>query len=137
MILVDEDLMLIRRQPGKCDWCGRNCVHGRDPAHILSKGAGRVDVTTNLLSLCRFCHTSSHAGNEPTTNDMLAIAAARSGILQDDLRQIVHVIRRIDPKAATPGVIRAALRSLKPAARLIAKPAIYKALRDYHAKANR
>lgn len=80
----------------RCEFCGRHSSTGLDPAHIWSRGAGRVDVKENLVSLCRECHTRSHAGHEPTREQLLAIAAKREGCTPDDITEMVYRLRRDD-----------------------------------------
>lgn len=70
-----------------------------DPAHILSRGAGRVDIRANILSLCRKCHSSSHDGGRPTQDDMLQRAAEREKCLPSDIQESVWYIRRLDKHA--------------------------------------
>lgn len=37
--------------------CGRGPV---DPAHLRSRGSGGGDEATNVIPLCRFCHSEQH-----------------------------------------------------------------------------
>lgn len=97
MILKDPDLLAEFRAATACEYCERPTPHGCDPAHILSRGAGRVDIRGNLVSLCRWCHDSSHYGNAPYTSELLAIAAKREGTTVEWIRLEVYRIRR-EPK---------------------------------------
>ncbi len=128
MVIEDPDVLAFERQPGPCCWCGRPCPFGRDPMHILSRGAGQVDVACNVIGGCRACHSSSHGGNEPTTIDLLAVSAVRNGLMQDDIKGIVWAVRRLD-KNPNAGQIRIGLKGLKPKARRIAREAIAKELK--------
>jgi Fe-S oxidoreductase len=79
-----------------CEFCGIHCPDGCDPAHLYSRGAGRVDIRENLCSLCRECHTRSHAGGEPNREQLLAIAAKREGTTPDEITEKVYRFRRDD-----------------------------------------
>lgn len=94
MIIEDQQLIVEFRCKRKCEWCGKKTDAGLDPAHIFSRGAGRVDHRWNMAALCRVCHTNNHAGHEPTHYDLLAIVAAREGILQSMIEHLVFSIRR-------------------------------------------
>ena len=104
MRLIDEEVLIEARSRERCEWCGRRGP--LDAAHILSKGAGRVDLPCNIVALDRFCHSRSHAGDDPTTADLLAIAAAREGILQDDIRRMVWAVRRAPKGSDLKDVLR-------------------------------
>ena len=60
-------------------------------------GWGRVDVACNLAALCAACHTAHHAGSRPLYCDLLALVAAREGLLQSEVEAAVACLRR------TPG----------------------------------
>ena len=51
MKLIDEALLDRFRHAERCEWCGKKTPQGCDPAHIFSRGAGRVDIAGNLVSL--------------------------------------------------------------------------------------
>jgi len=113
MILVDEACLARFRQPGICEWCRRPCFQGRDPHHIMSRGAGRVDFSWNLCGICRLCHVANHQGNEPTRLDLMAVAARREGILQDDIIRLVHAVRRTPKEQFTMELVRQIEREAK------------------------
>lgn len=94
---VDEKVLEAARKRPRCEWCGRR--RPLDAAHIMSKGAGRVDIDGNVVGLCRLCHRRNHAGTDPTTADLLAVAAAREKCLQDDIVREVYRIRQL-PKGS-------------------------------------
>jgi hypothetical protein len=112
MRLINEQVLDHARGPGKCRWCGRT-VSRREPHHILTRGAGRVDVAANIVALCAAfsggmdCHSSFHDGNEPTTADLLAVSAADHGCQQDDICSLVYLIRRLDKRTTEEGFVRA------------------------------
>lgn len=93
---VDEKLCDRFRGFKNCEWCRkyRYCVC----SHIYSRGAGRVDIPINLLSLCAYCESSHHDGNAPTVSQMETIVALREKIIATDIFQEVCRIRRL-PKA--------------------------------------
>lgn len=83
----------------RCENC--NWERGRlDVAHCYSKGAGQVDALWNTCFLCRTCHSSSHSGNTPTRDDMLAIAAKREGVAVASITAAVYWIRNLDRSAS-------------------------------------
>jgi len=84
MRIVNPELLDAFRWKMACEWCGARGT-GFDPHHIYSRGWCRLDVRINLLSLCRACHSAHHAGNRPLRCDLLAVVAAREGLLQDDI----------------------------------------------------
>lgn len=92
MKLIDKDLLARIRSESRCCWCG---AHGPVHVHhIFSKGAGRVDIACNLLPLDWKCHGLVHNG-EISRSDLLAVAAARSGIMQDEIEAEVYRVRRL------------------------------------------
>lgn len=93
MRVIDKPLLAEFSRPGRCEYCRKPCPDGRDPAHIYSRGAGRVDVRRNLVSLCRECHTRSHAGHAPRRWRLLIIAAKRELTTPKEIRDLVHSIR--------------------------------------------
>jgi hypothetical protein len=94
MRVEDDDLLAEFRKPGCCECCGRPCPDGRDPAHLLSRGAGRVDIRENLASLRRECHTSSHGGNSPRVWRLFIIVARREGTTPRLIWEKIQRIRR-------------------------------------------
>jgi hypothetical protein len=93
MKVIDPVLLAEFAKPGRCEFCGRSCPSGRDPAHIFSRGAGRVDIACNLVSLCRHCHSMSHAGEVPTRRDLMCIAAMREKMTPEAIRDRVWRLR--------------------------------------------
>ena len=98
MKLIDEALLAEFRTPGRCEFCRKWC-EVREPAHIFSRGAGRVDIKENLVSLgstpnfsCE-CHYKNHFGGVPTREMLLVVAAAREGTKPDKIRELVYRIR--------------------------------------------
>ncbi len=93
MKLENDDALDFARGPGVCDWC-KGRIAGREPHHIFSKGAGQVDIKSNIAAICRVCHTSVHFG-EIDDNDILAVVAGRENVLQGDIEAVVWLIRRM------------------------------------------
>ena len=107
MRIVDEALLETFRQPGPCSWCGR-WFPRLDAAHVFAKGLGsgsRLDVTQNLVSLCRQDHSMSHAGKSPTRAELLAIVAEREGVSLEDIEVEIFRLRR-EPKGGRATVLR-------------------------------
>lgn len=104
MRIVSEKTLAKYRGPGRCEWCCRP-VSRREAAHVFARGmgsGGRLDIDINLVALCGAfsgglnCHHESHQGREPTTDDLLAVVAAREGTTQDAIRVAVRDLRRLD-----------------------------------------
>ena len=105
MRIVNQSILAQFRTPGRCEWCRTACT-AREPAHLFSRGAGRLDIAVNLVALgstlayqCP-CHSDHHSGREPNRNDLLAIVAQRENVLQDDIVAAVHFLRAA-PKDVT------------------------------------
>jgi hypothetical protein len=94
MQLADEPVLDSFRKRCWCEWCRRDVHTGTDPAHVYSRGAGRVDHPLNLVALCRRCHTASHLGQRPTRDDLLEIVSRREGVSRDAVVAFVHAVRR-------------------------------------------
>lgn len=93
MRLVNKALLKEFSKPGLCECCGCPCPDGRDPAHIFSRGAGRVDIRENLVSLKRECHVRSHTSGKPSHEMLLKIAAKREGTRPSLITEMVQRIR--------------------------------------------
>ncbi len=93
MRIVDEELLEKFRSKTTCEWCKKLFLSGLDPHHVHSKGAGRLDIQWNLIALCRRCHSDVHDGRI-LRDDLLAVVAAREGVLQDEIRQKIWDLRR-------------------------------------------
>lgn len=93
MKVIDKPMLLEFRLMRQCAWC-RAKVQECDPAHIFSRGAGRVDIRENVVNLCFRCHRSSHDGNGPTRDELLAIAAQRERTSAEAIWERVMRLRR-------------------------------------------
>jgi len=95
--LIDREMMEEFRRKERCEWCKRP-VARCEPHHVLGRGIGggrRIDHPFNLVALCLECHRSHHDGNPPLKCDLLAIVAAREGVLQDEIEEEINRIRRL------------------------------------------
>lgn len=98
-------------------------------AHVFAKGHGggrQIDAPFNLVALgmdavfdCP-CHVRSHAGQEPTHDDLLAIAAAQNKCHQRDIEQLVYLIRRLDRDTTREQLFAAIEQECRPSARELA-----------------
>ncbi len=89
----DKKLLKSYVRMNRCDNCNRLVMCCG--AHIISKGSGGGDFPANICSLgidavrsCE-CHLRSHSGQSPTTDDLLAISAARHECTPDDILAVV------------------------------------------------
>ena len=93
---INEAVLDVFRHWPECEWCKRPLPDGADPAHIFSRGAGRVDIPENVCALCRECHSSNHAGNRPRTLDLMIVSGHREKMLAEDIQQTVWDLRRYE-----------------------------------------
>lgn len=131
MRIVDDALIASYRRHGRCEWCGRNVM--LCAAHIFGKGAGQVDIPCNLVSLgmdavrdCS-CHHDSHLTGWPGRDELLAIAAAREGVLQDDIEAVVMMARRL-PRSPREDQIQREIDGLSPTQRVLARKQLFRHL---------
>ena len=116
MRLIDDSVLNRFRGAGLCEWCGRP-VSWRDPHHIHSGAAGRVDIPGNIAALCvpfaggDNCHRQFHDGHILRA-DLLAVTAAREGCTQADIEHDVYLIRRMPKETPLADVFRQ-LRSVR------------------------
>ncbi len=104
MKIINDSLTKSYREPGKCRFCKRS-VKLLCGAHILAKGHGggrQVDIPCNLVRLgfdpwsCK-CHVWNHAGQSPTTEDLLKASAEDHNCSPFDIVDLVHLINRMPP----------------------------------------
>ncbi len=101
MKIIDESVLDRFRGPGICEWCERK-ASSRDPHHVHTKGAGRIDHPWNLVSLCRECHNNAHLGYI-TRYDFLAVVSTRERETQDAIEREIFRLRRLpQPKGLKP-----------------------------------
>ncbi len=82
-----------------CEWCCLSPGRGVqcEPHHFRCKGNGggfRLDVSINLLAVCRVCHSKAHAGEIPRMA-ILGVIASRYGADPDDVEEAIHVLVRL------------------------------------------
>ena len=94
MKIVNLKLLAEFSRPGVCENCGKPCPDGRDPHHILTKGAGRVDIRENLCGLCRACHNGFHSCGKPSAAKLFGISAKREGTTAQEAQAKIWEIRR-------------------------------------------
>ncbi len=98
MILADKELLVRCRLPGRCELCKKWCKI-REPSHVYSVGAGRVDHPWNICvvgSTLNFecpCHTKSH--NKPMRRKLEEAVANREGIPINWIEEMVYLVRRL------------------------------------------
>lgn len=96
MKVINKGLLKEAAKPGLCECCGAPCPDGRDPHHLMTKGAGRVDVRSNIVSLCRVCHVGFHASGTPSFEALIVIAAMRDKTTPNAIMEMVYRIRADD-----------------------------------------
>ena len=89
----DEALLQEFRVKCICERCGKRVWTGLDPHHLLSKGAGRVDIRCNLAALCRECHNLVHSNPDELAN-LFQRVADREGMTVEAIKEEVWRIRR-------------------------------------------
>ncbi len=98
MKIIDEPTLDCFRGPGVCELCLKR-VKNRDPHHIHTRGAGRLDIRINLIALCTAfsggdnCHQRAHDGHVPRDR-LLAIVAKREGWKVEDIINTIWELRR-------------------------------------------
>lgn len=86
------------RGAGRCEFCGKWWPI-RHAAHLKHRGMGGdkrglTNVRINLVSLCPICHYDHHMGREPLYCQLLALVAAREGMLQGEVEAEIRRLRR-------------------------------------------
>ncbi len=95
MKVIDEGLLDEFRSAGRCEFCGKH-FQSRHPHHLWARGMGggsRLDVRINIIALCPPCHNATHAGIIMRP-DLLAVVAAREGLLQSQIEEEIWRLRR-------------------------------------------
>lgn len=92
MRIIDEALLQEFRYVWQCEFCNRS-TPGCDPHHIFSRGAGRLDIRENIVSLCRKCHQLNHDG-KITRAELLDIVARREHTTAAKIVAKVYRLRR-------------------------------------------
>jgi 5-methylcytosine-specific restriction endonuclease McrA len=92
MKVVDKKLLRKVSERVICENCGR--PGPTDPHHLFTRGSGRVDVSENLLALCRECHNGFHSCGKPSRNELLAISAKKHKTTPEKIMAKVYRLRR-------------------------------------------
>lgn len=87
----EEEAVVAAFRVGPCELCNR--PGPTDAAHIFSVGAGGPTADFNLVALCRYCHSQSHAGF-PQRWVLQCVAAVRMGVSPMDIEEAVFRHRR-------------------------------------------
>lgn len=102
MKIIDRELLKEWGQGGVCEFCKRPLRHRGEVHHVHTKGAGRIDLPLNIILLGSWldcnCHGRFHDGHI-LRDDLLAVVAKREGLTQDEIREEVWRIRRLDRDA--------------------------------------
>lgn len=91
MKIVDEKLLAEFRSKGQCELCLRKC-YPLDPHHLWTRGAGRLDIRCNLISLCRVCH--SEVEHKQAKERILEIVCRRERAKPEAIWEVVCFVRR-------------------------------------------
>lgn len=94
MIIENEKLLQSFREATRCELCGSPTPQGADPHHLMTRGAGRVDIPGNLASLDRCCHMTVHAKDQ-IASELKQIVAKREGVPWDVIEESVWFFRRL------------------------------------------
>lgn len=110
MRIVNECLLTDFRRRLACELCGKPMPYGCDPHHVFSRGAGRLDIVENLVSLDRECHNQVHSG-VVSCQTLLEHIAKRERISTSAIESIIYYLRQ-QPKEADPLEAYARAKSL-------------------------
>ena len=99
MKVFDDDLLWEFRRKRTCEYCKHPLHYYAHPHHVHSRGAGRVDISCNLIALgaafdCN-CHGRVHSGSIERM-EILTIVARREGKTIEEIEQEVWRLRRAD-----------------------------------------
>ena len=90
----DESVLDKFRAFKRCEFCKRETPKGCDPAHILTRGAGQVDIPGNIIALCRWCHMHQGMSEGPSVEWMKRWASNREALPWEEIEARVMMIRR-------------------------------------------
>lgn len=83
----------LRSEHDCCERCGN--MNNLEVAHVISRGAGGIDMRENLIVLCgkasmsQGCHGANHRG-EIKANELFKIIARREGVTAETCRKRVR-----------------------------------------------
>jgi len=76
-----------------CELCLMPTPGGAHPHHVHSRGAGRLDIKINLISLCPDCHRRFHDGHIDRKT-LLEIVALREKTTVEAIEDEIYRLRR-------------------------------------------
>ena len=120
MRIVDEQMLQRFRTAPRCEICRK--VKLIEPHHIHTRGAGRLDISCNLISLCRECH--SCIDNAHGKAMCLAYVAKREGHAIVDVEGVIHWFRSLPKGLDREAITRRAFNYFDPLAFSLALKAI-------------
>ncbi len=89
---IENDAMRdLFKLAGKCSLCEKACPQGRDPHHVMTRGAGGSDVRIGLISICRECH-STKVDSKNGTDRCWAEIARREKATVDEIKTVCYFI---------------------------------------------
>ena len=91
--MIDKKLLRRVRLSGICAWCKKR-FQEIDPCHIMTRGAGRVDIKENIVPLCRIDHSAQGSSQGPSIEWMLEWSAKKHKTTPEAIREKVWAIRR-------------------------------------------
>lgn len=95
MIIKNDALLATYRTAGPCEYCHKSCRE-REPHHVYTRGAGRLDVPCNLLSLGKAfecgCHREVHDGKIARAA-FLSVVARRERVTVEVIERVVYCLR--------------------------------------------
>jgi len=118
VIIRNPDLLAEFSAAQRCEHCRKPAKC--DAAHIYARGLGgghQLDIRPNVVSLCRRCHTSSHAGNEPTRQQLLAIVAERERFSVDSVEAVIAFFKQLSKGMENASICVKAARTISISAR--------------------
>lgn len=124
MKIINEELLKSLAVAGRCEWCRKQCKL-LEPHHIFTRGAGRLDISVNLIALgssigfpqCQ-CHAECHSG-EISRNDLLIAVGHRHKLKAYQIEEVVYCLRDRLPKSPRQDQIEESLKGLSTGARKI------------------
>lgn len=133
MILADKELLKAVARRSHCELCGaRRSSFLLDPAHLMSRGAGRVDLPCNLAGLCRWCHNETHA-NPEAKERLWAVVCRREGLIREQIQAEVYRVRLLAKGSVYEPHVSSGIPAKKPGSLLPLQEAdfLYTRVRDH------
>lgn len=101
MIVENKKLRRLFAEKGRCESCRRTVP--TDPHHLQRRGHGGgrlIDVSINLMALCRRCHDAEHAGLLTLDDEsvLLRDVARRERTTPEAILAVMALLNRLDGK---------------------------------------